>query len=330
MLATARKTITIAALLCGTSALAAAPDWRFSEIGGQVTVTRSGKAVPATRRAVLREGDVVRTGPSGRAVLVRGKEYLVVSPGSHLRIAQREESGPVTQVIQYLGNVLFRIEKKSTPHFGVETPYMAAVVKGTTFNVTVSDGGTSVQVTEGAVEVATSDALDAALLTPGLLGFVDADNLGELVVLVDEDRFDDASDLVVRGAPQFVSRLAAAVPQDDEDGEGRAYAYAGEDDDFVEDEDADDLREIEAEDLRAASDDDEPDDDQDDDQDDDEQAPDEEGLGGLDDDDLDLDDELGVDIDDDDDGIDEPDGDDDDDDTVSLGDDDDLVEAEDS
>ncbi|MEP3051010.1 MAG: FecR family protein [Erythrobacter sp.] len=206
----AKSSIAIAALLSSTSAFAAPSGWTVSEASGQVTITREGQVINARQNSVVHEGDVIRTGRSSRAVLVRGEEYVVVSPQAHIRIAEPETAGPITQIFQYLGNVLFRIEKKSTPHFGVETPYMAAVVKGTTFNVSVTNSGSSVQVTEGAVEVFTSDELEAALLTPGLVGLVEADQIGDLIIIGGDGEAGDQSSAVVRGAPSFVSQLRTA------------------------------------------------------------------------------------------------------------------------
>ncbi len=206
MFATAKRSLALAALLASTSALAATPDWKVSEVSGSVTVSRGGKVLTVHQGSTLRAGDVIRTGSKGRAVLVRGKEFVVVSPDAQLKVAVPEESGPVVQFFQYLGNALFKIEKKSTPHFGVKTPYLAAVVKGTTFNVSVGADRSSVQVTEGAVEVATGDDLEAALITPGLIGFVDADDAGELVVIAGNRAGEDLSGAIVRGTPEFVRK----------------------------------------------------------------------------------------------------------------------------
>ncbi|MEL6530078.1 MAG: FecR domain-containing protein [Pseudomonadota bacterium] len=206
MITTAKRSLAMVALLASTSALAATPDWRVSEVSGSVTIARSGKVLNARQDTTLRPGDVIRTGKKGRAVLVRGKEFVVVSPDAKLKVAVPEETGPVTQFFQYLGNALFKIEKKSTPHFGVKTPYLAAVVKGTTFNVSVGSDRSSVQVTEGAVEVATGNDLEAALITPGLIGYVDADDAGELFVISGGRSGEDLSGAVVRGAPEFVAK----------------------------------------------------------------------------------------------------------------------------
>jgi hypothetical protein len=150
----------IFALFLVVSPANAAPrDWQVSESSGSVSIETEGAARPAQRGLTLKQGDSVSTGANGRAVIVRGGEYVVISPKSKVRISKPAETGAITQIYQYLGSALFKIEKKQTPHFGVKTPYLAAVVKGTTFNVTVTSQGATVQVTEGRVEVATVVAL---------------------------------------------------------------------------------------------------------------------------------------------------------------------------
>lgn len=56
--------------------------------------------------------------------------------------------------MQRAGSILLDVEKKNVKHFEVETPYAAAVVKGTQFRVTVGSGKTQVDVSRGQVEVA--------------------------------------------------------------------------------------------------------------------------------------------------------------------------------
>ena len=164
-----------AILLLGSgTAFAGAPGWTISESSGRVVVLRSGVSQIAIRGGLLSPGDLVSTAGNARAVLVRGGEYLVVSPNSRIRIADPVTSGGFTQIIQDLGNTVFRITKKTTPHFAVETPYLAAVVKGTTFSVTVTEAGTAVQVTEGLVQVSTNDGGATHLVRPGDIGLVDA------------------------------------------------------------------------------------------------------------------------------------------------------------
>lgn len=161
-------------LFSGSAASAGTPGWTISESSGRVVILRSGVSQIAIRGGSLSPGDLVSTAGNSRAVIVRGGEYLVVSPNSRIRIADPVTSGGFTQIIQDLGNIVFRIKKKTTPHFAVETPYLAAVVKGTTFSVTVTDAGTAVQVTEGLVQVSTNDGGATHLVRPGDIGLVAA------------------------------------------------------------------------------------------------------------------------------------------------------------
>lgn len=127
-----------ALLLASAPAYGENPGWRVSEVSGSVSVGRSGRTLVASRGGKLQPGDLVNTGPGGRAVLLRGQEYVVLSQNSRIEIAEPRQSNGLMQVIEHIGSVLFRIDKKETPHFGVKTPYLAAVVKGTTFTVNVS------------------------------------------------------------------------------------------------------------------------------------------------------------------------------------------------
>lgn len=179
-------------LMTPTLAIAAPPEWRVSEISGAVSVGPVGKVRPISRGSVLSAGDVVSTGQGARAVLTRGEEYVIVSPGSRLRLPENQKPGAVMQWIEDFGTAVFRIQKKSTPHFGVQTPYLAAVVKGTTFSVTVGPAGASVQVVEGAVEVATIDGGASELIRPGVVASVAAGNRYRLTVEGDTRRVIDS------------------------------------------------------------------------------------------------------------------------------------------
>ena len=59
--------------------------------------------------------------------------------------AEKKE-GLSTTIMQQAGSILLEVEKRNVKHFEVETPYLAAVVKGTQFRVTVNAGSTSVDV----------------------------------------------------------------------------------------------------------------------------------------------------------------------------------------
>ncbi|WP_430415696.1 FecR family protein [Parasphingorhabdus sp.] len=176
------------ALLGSTSAFAQTGPWKLSETSGQVAVGREGATKIAIRGQNLNAGDTIRTGPRSRAVVTRGEQYMIVAADSHIRLAEPQKDGMVTQVFNYLGNVLFKVDKRKDKHFRVETPYMAAVVKGTTFNVTVGAQGTTVQVTEGAVEVSTLDGGAVDLLRPGMIGMVEGADPFAMTIMGDTTR----------------------------------------------------------------------------------------------------------------------------------------------
>lgn len=163
----------LAAGCSGTALAAPSVDWKISEASGSVQLLHQGVSRVAARKDVVSAGDTITTGKDGRAVLVRGTEFVMVAPGSQLRVpAAAAEATGVTRLLQEFGNAVFMIKKKLSPHFEVKTPYLAAVVKGTTFTVTVNAEGASVQVLEGAVDVATNDGGAHDLILPGSVALV--------------------------------------------------------------------------------------------------------------------------------------------------------------
>ncbi len=172
----------MSASLIASAAHAKATGWKISEASAGVTVTRDGHAKTGSRGGSLESGDVISTGRNARAVIVNGEQYAVIAPNSRLEIAAPSEGGSFVQFFERLGNVVFSVKKKTKPHFGVKTPYLAAVVKGTTFSVTVDASGASVQVVEGVVEVSTLDGGARDLVLPGNVALVGARDLGQLTV----------------------------------------------------------------------------------------------------------------------------------------------------
>ena len=143
------RILTIAVALGATSAALAAEEgvWRVSKSSGEVWMTTSG-AQPASLRQeeILKPGDTIRTGRSGRVLLVRGEETILVSPNSVIGVPAEKKEGLSTTIVQQAGSILLEVERRNVKHFEVETPYLAAVVKGTQFRVSVHAASTSVDV----------------------------------------------------------------------------------------------------------------------------------------------------------------------------------------
>ena len=137
------------------AAIAADEDWRVAKTSGQVRYTldhatwvdlHAGDAVP--------NAAWILTGPRGRAQLVRGVESIGFQPGTMASITTTSGFfSRKTQVVQQVGALDLEIEKRSQPHTMVQTPFLAAVVKGTIFHVSVGKTKASVSVDRGLVQV---------------------------------------------------------------------------------------------------------------------------------------------------------------------------------
>ncbi len=151
-----RALATVFMLATDSVALAAdGDDWTVHKSSGEVWLTGTGvQQASLQQEDVLKPGDTVRTGRTGRVLLKRGDEMILVSPNSVIGIPTHKKEGLSTTIMQQAGSILLDVEKRNVKHFEVETPYLAAVVKGTQFRVTVNAGKTTVDVVRGQVEVA--------------------------------------------------------------------------------------------------------------------------------------------------------------------------------
>ncbi len=165
-----RAVLTLAMVLTGSLGALAAEGgvWSVSKSSGEVWITATG-ASPAslTEQVTLNAGDTIRTGPNGRVLLMRGEETILISPNSVIGLPTESKDGLATTILQQAGSILLDVEKRNVKHFEVETPYLAAVVKGTHFSVTVNATNTRVDVQRGQVEVADFKSGQIAQVLPG-------------------------------------------------------------------------------------------------------------------------------------------------------------------
>ncbi|MCK1475554.1 FecR domain-containing protein [Bradyrhizobium sp. 197] len=161
----------VAALILGTASGASAADdgvWSVGKATGDVWVATNGaQQVSLNQQEALKPGDTIRTGRNGRVLLVRGEETILISPNSVVGLPTEKKEGLSTTIIQQAGSILLEVEKRNVKHFEVETPYLAAVVKGTQFSVTVNAGSTKVGVLRGQVEVSDFKTGQIAQVMPG-------------------------------------------------------------------------------------------------------------------------------------------------------------------
>jgi hypothetical protein len=164
------KLLVAACVLAMASTAFAADDgaWTVGKSSGEVWLTSSA-AQPASlkQEELLKPGDTVRTGRNGRVLLRRGEESMLISPNSVVGVPAEKKEGLSTTIVQQAGSILLEVEKRNVKHFEVETPYLAAVVKGTQFRVTINASSTSVDVIRGQVEVADFRSGQIAQVMPG-------------------------------------------------------------------------------------------------------------------------------------------------------------------
>jgi ferric-dicitrate binding protein FerR (iron transport regulator) len=137
------------ALSAATPASANDDLWTVVESSGQVSAAEGEAQWAAVRNGdVLPPGVEIATGTDGRLKLVRNGDTLDVAPDSQMQVDNRQATGDANIGVS-LGTVLFKVETRPEYSFGVKTPYMAAVIKGTTFTVTVNLQGAALHVIEG-------------------------------------------------------------------------------------------------------------------------------------------------------------------------------------
>jgi hypothetical protein len=166
------------ALALGAASIAHAGDgeaWSVSKSSGEVWMATTGaQTVSLSLQDVLKPGDTIRTGRNGRVLLVRGAETILVSPNSAIGLPTENKDGLSTTIVQQAGSILLEVEKRNVKLFEVETPYLAAVVKGTQFRVSVNAANTSIEVIRGQVEVADFRSGQVAQVMPGQLATASA------------------------------------------------------------------------------------------------------------------------------------------------------------
>ena len=167
---------TILVLLMAFAARASDADWLVAKASQQVNYT-----VDKVTWRPAKVGDPIpnkawiSTGPRGRAQLVRGVESITFQPNTLAGLFTK--SGLFdrrTEIYQQVGTIDLEIEKRNTPHTTVQTPFLAAVVKGTNFSVEVTKRNADVSVNRGLVQVTSFRSGQRTDLGPGQRAAVDS------------------------------------------------------------------------------------------------------------------------------------------------------------
>jgi hypothetical protein len=181
--------------------------WRVVKSSGEVWMLRGEAQLVAIRtEAMLNPGDNIQTGRSGRVLLARGEERILISPNSAIGLPVESRSG--TTIRQQAGSILLEVQKKNVPHFEVETPYLAAVVKGTQFRVSVNNADARVDVLRGQVQVSDHKSGQQIVLLPGQAAMASANGAGGLS-LSGKGQFNP----VEQGKPRATGLRALSIPK---------------------------------------------------------------------------------------------------------------------
>jgi hypothetical protein len=172
------------ATLCWTPPAANAQEgaWRLVARDGAVWLRQAGASPrEAQLNEALHAGTTVTTGADSRATIGNGAQRIVMSANSRMTLPRDTRSG-MTRVLQDLGSILFQVDHRQSPHFRVETPLLAAIVKGTTFTVTVNGQADTVEVANGLVEVRANEGGAQQDVASGQLVRISAGAPSELVL----------------------------------------------------------------------------------------------------------------------------------------------------
>ena len=140
-------------LVIALPASALADDWLVTKLRGEVLQLVGADWAPLNRGDVVPDERAIRTLASGRAVLQRGGETIEISANTQIRIFDKVGGKRFTTVQQHFGTVAIEAEVQNVRHFAVQTPYLAAVVKGTRFEVKTTSRRSQVKVRRGLVAV---------------------------------------------------------------------------------------------------------------------------------------------------------------------------------
>jgi hypothetical protein len=131
---------------------AMADDWSVERTRGQAMQQIDGSWVLLARGDIVPDNRLVKTGSDGRVGLRRGAESIEMGGDTQIRVHDAGDA-MMTTVIQDYGTVAVEAERRNVQHFSVQTPYLAAVVKGTRFTVTFDGDVAQVSVERGTVQV---------------------------------------------------------------------------------------------------------------------------------------------------------------------------------
>lgn len=144
--------LAVVAAACLMVSAAVAAEWRITRVSGDVRVHGVDQVwVRAKPMQVLKPGESVWTGRRSRAQIETEDGSVILRSGSLVKVPAQKLPAGATVLFQGQGNVKAKVDKREKRHFSIQTPYLAAVVKGTEFTIDVGSQTTSLSVNRGSV-----------------------------------------------------------------------------------------------------------------------------------------------------------------------------------
>lgn len=161
------------------AATVAADEWVVDRLRGQVLVKTNGIWQELARGDVVSDDSPIKSLEGTRVTFARGVERIELSGATEIRIFDREGE-LMTTVMQAYGTVTVEAERRNIQHFSIQTPYLAAIVKGTRFTVVSDETQSNVAVSRGLVQVQDYEHDRATDISPGQTATVGQDTALEV------------------------------------------------------------------------------------------------------------------------------------------------------
>ena len=140
--------------------------WTAAKLRGGVERQVDGNWVPVKRGDAIADHQFIRTASNGFVEFQRGKETISLAPLTVVQVMDRLGK-QYTTVKAAVGEVTIVADVRDVKHFEVDTPFLAAVVKGTVFTVKTGKRGSSVSVDRGRVAVSEAHSRRSVVVAKG-------------------------------------------------------------------------------------------------------------------------------------------------------------------
>lgn len=137
--------------MCVSLIFMARPQWTVVEYSGDVRINSETWSKNGNARIGSKAPSEMSVGDKGYLVIEKGNQRIILRDNTKVTIEENDNGG-FTVIRQDGGSATYNVDTKKIPHFRVETENVAAVVKGTVFDVNASTELHSVVVREGIVE----------------------------------------------------------------------------------------------------------------------------------------------------------------------------------